>query len=1276
MTNQQPVKFYTDFHIFQPHSAQIRLVANRLQVADLVGNYSNRKKMRKFGPAIARRPANAIVYYSPLISKLVSEAHLLNSDHHVFAHPFRGFFAILALFSLTFLWVAGVCAQETSGALQGTVKDATGAAVANAHVALTSPTLVGTKAYDTDSKGYYHFANLPSGVYTLTATAAGFGTLTRTNLSIAVGSLPTIDLKLSVNSVTENVQVSGEQPQIDVSTMSTQTTISPEVVTYVPHGTSFQSVIQFAPMARNEPLMGSTSMGNGSGATSPGNGSNGGSVGYSIGGAADSENAYLVEGQETADIIGGYSHTNVPFDFVQEVQVKTSGVEAEYRGALGGTVNVIMKKGTNNWHGSAFLQFEASAADGSPTGSLPGGGAARYDPTASSTTALNGATIDPAYQNYQPKKDKVHDILPGFTVGGPLWRNRIFFLGGFNPEFHNVERYIDYSSAATKLFDLPTASNPAGIVPPATGIVPFSQNTQTYYTYARVDATVTQKVRVFASWLYQGQDQAGEALPSADSVNGYYNSATGNNPSIYSHGFGFSAPNVTMNFGGDIAITQSLVSTSRFGYFFANYHDYGYPTGSTIYLFGATGSGATDVDGNALPSVYQQASGYQTAPLDSNFTRRNAEKHVQFDQDFAWYKSGWAGTHSFKAGYQLNRQSSDILQGYNGPLLQILPGAQAYAFSGTTGQDNCAALVAANGAQYGTYDKTTGDLTGCQGKYGTMYAEDAGNFGKATSYNHAFYAQDSWTIGHGLTVSGGVRLEKEYLPAEDQPGGQIVKPINFGWSDKIAPRIGAAWDVFQDGKMKVFGEYGVFNDVMKLNLAISSFGGQYYSDCYYALGDASTTASSPNFTSMTLTPDGSNRYCSGGSSNPANVTGGAPPAGSGISFLENQNYRLFPTTCSTCSLTAEGVAPGLKPYRQHESSFGVDYQLTKTLAFEARYDRRRIDHVIEDSSLINDGNETFVVVNPGQGVDSSFNGFYNFLYGVPPASCSGSGCPPSGVIPPARSYDGVELRLNKAMSHNWYGMFSYTYSSLRGNYDGLTSSDISDGGGGRNAPNNSRSFDEPYFQWNAYGGSSSGKLPTDRPNVFKGYAYYEHKLNEREAIDLGIFQVAYQGSPASSYVDVGGVYNNGNIYGGYSVYPENRGKWVDVSQNATTGVVSVGNAYTKRAPEYTQTDLNLKYTFKLKGVQQVAFDITAVNLLNQHAVVAYVSQIDSEYTGTALRPGGHGLGAGVPAYAAYEQAYPYKALLETPGISINGLYGKPYEYQTARSMRLQIHYNF
>ena len=203
-------------------------------------------------------------------------------------------------------------------------------------------------------------------------TAQGFTGLKRENVILEVGHLPHVDFALHVGASETVVEVSGAAPAVDVTTNVTQTNITQDVVQDVPHGRSFQSVIQFAPSARNEPLAGtniySTGTGNGgTGGYAPGSASNGGDHGFSVAGAADSENSYLVEGQSTANLIGGYSHTNVPFDFIQEVQVKSSGIEAEHGGALGGVVNVIMKKGSNGYHGSVFTQFENDSMDGSPT---------------------------------------------------------------------------------------------------------------------------------------------------------------------------------------------------------------------------------------------------------------------------------------------------------------------------------------------------------------------------------------------------------------------------------------------------------------------------------------------------------------------------------------------------------------------------------------------------------------------------------------------------------------------------------------------------------------------------------------------------------------------------------------------------------------------------------------------------------------------------------------------------------------------------------------------
>ena len=161
----------------------------------------------------------------------------------------------------------------------------------------------------------------------------------------------------------------------------------------------------------------------------------------------------------------------------------------------------------------------------------------------------------------------------------------------------------------------------------------------------------------------------------------------------------------------------------------------------------------------------------------------------------------------------------------------------------------------------------------------------------------------------------------------------------------------------------------------------------------------------------------------------ATFNGPVPPsltdAGTGTQLIENVNLR-----------PEEPVAPGVKPYRQHEFVAGVDYQIGKNWAFEARYDRRRLDHVIEDASLADpEAFEIYTIVNPGQGVNKTLNGYANYLTSIGDAFGPGTaafnanndfgtctGCPnnPQAI----RNYDGVELRLSKSQSRGWSGSFS------------------------------------------------------------------------------------------------------------------------------------------------------------------------------------------------------------------------------------------------------------
>jgi hypothetical protein len=1178
-------------------------------------------------------------------------------------------FCVVGTLGLLFLMPLAGHAQETTGGLQGTVKDPSGAVVPNAHVAVTGSSLVGSKEQDTDSSGYYRVANLPPGKYTITVTANGFSTVKR-ELNLEVGHLPVVDIALEVGTSSTIVEVSAASPVIDTTRTENLTNVTNDVIANIPHGLSFQSVIQFAPMARNEPLAGSPG---GTGGSLPGSSGNGLGFGFSIGGASDSESSYLVEGQDTENNSGGYSKANVPFQFIQEVEVKTSGIEAEHGGALGGVINVIMKKGSNAYHGELFATYEPSSVDANRTNAF-----LRYDPN-----DLGDPTIgqDPGAQLYQPRKDHFRTLQAGVAVGGPIVKDRLFFFAGFAPQINSLSKTVDFGAADGNA-----------------GKQYFTQDRQTYYGTARLDASLTQKIRLYASWLYQYGRETGDSLPFSDPTTaqvaaGFLNTSTLSPLSSFSHGLGWSAPNSTYNFGADISLTPKIVATTRYGYFFENYHDFGWPTTAPNIVWLNSGVGGCDNSGTApsaacpkggdpLPTGLQQPAQTSTTPYLGSFTLFNANKHYQFNQDVAFFKGGWWGTHNIKVGYQLNHLTNVIDQNGNVPQAFLVVGrGHDHGVYTNTGTGDCATLV----AEWGT----------CTGLYGYAIVQDFSTIltKPASDYNHALFAQDSWNVGRGLTLNLGFRIEKEYLPA---PAGYTIKSINFDWKDKMEPRLGAAWDPTGHGKMKFFGSYGVTNDVMKLLVAQTSWGAQSYEQCSYPLGPDGTpagfTVSDINITYI------NGRACPNGpTTTQANFAGGTTPpslvdSATGTSLIENINLRPW-----------EPVAPGVKPYRQHEYVAGWDYQISRDWAFEARYDRRRLDHAIEDASLADPvWGETYTIVNPGEGVNKTIDGYAAFLtslgedFGVPGWSFGTAGfgtCPTCPANPKAiRNYDGVELRLTKSPSKHWSGSFSYTWSSLWGNYTGLTTTDQIDGGAtGRDSPDTTRAFDQPFYYFGANGKSNNGPLPTDRPNTFKGYVYYQLPWGKGQTTTIGLFQAAYEGSPVSSYIDIGGM-----PFGSFvaeATYIYGRGKWVNETTDAA-GNITLGAPYNRRTPWFTQSDLNIGHQIKVGEGKAIAFEAAAFNVLNQRAVTAYYGGMNSVNFATPLVPGGVGLGAGAATYQTLETGYdPQTWINGVPGVPAgckgaacttapipnvikNSWYGQPFLFQNARSIRFTLRYTF
>jgi len=249
---------------------------------------------------------------------------------------------------------------------------------------------------------------------------------------------------------------------------------------------------------------------------------------------------------------------------------------------------------------------------------------------------------------------------------------------------------------------------------------------------------------------------------------------------------------------------------------------------------------------------------------------------------------------------------------------------------------------------------------------------------------------------------------------------------------------------------------------------------------------------------------------------------------------------------------------------------------------------------------------------------------------------------------------------------------SYTYSRLEGNYSGLTATDISDGGGGRQGSNTSRAFDEPFMSFDSHGKVIDGPEATDRPHAFKGYGYYRLKWWKMETL-LGGYQVWYSGSPLSSYMSVWGA----------PVFVEGRGKFVNVTRDPATGDFTLGSVSSRRTPSFSQSDLSVSNEMSVSPKNEqlkLVLEVNFLNIFNQHSP----TYIDSNLVRTgSILPSTTAAG-GNPDYQQLETGgynYITSANAADPNDSsshriVNSMYGKPYGWQNPRGIRFKVKFVF
>jgi hypothetical protein len=300
---------------------------------------------------------------------------------------------------------APVLAQEQSGSIEGAVRDAQGGILPGVTVEAQSPALVGAEAVVTDAAGAYRFPALPPGTYEISATLQGFQPYKVSGIRLELGQVLTVNPTLQVEGLAETVQVTAEAPLIDVKQTAVTASITRDVLTRVPVERNYTYAIAMARGAEDEPKSG----------------------GFQVDGASGSENRFVIDGLDTTDIRSGVDNKGLRMEFVEEVQVKTSGYNAEYRASTGGVVNAITRSGSNAWHGDVGLYHEDNELSGDVRPEL----------------RLNPVDTTIAEQVTKPR-DSDRTTEPTFTLGGPVLRDRMWFFAGYAPTFRHESRTVTF----------------------------------------------------------------------------------------------------------------------------------------------------------------------------------------------------------------------------------------------------------------------------------------------------------------------------------------------------------------------------------------------------------------------------------------------------------------------------------------------------------------------------------------------------------------------------------------------------------------------------------------------------------------------------------------------------------------------------------------------------------------------------------------------------------------------------------------------------------------
>jgi hypothetical protein len=667
---------------------------------------------------------------------------------------------LMRAFGLVLILAAGLAAplfaqsQATTGVIEGTVLDESGAAVPGAGVTMRNTATNFERTAATDNDGRFRGLLLPLGPYRVTVAKPGFATLVRDGINLAVGQTVTLNLALKVSNVQEEVVVTGAAPVVETSRAEGATRIDDAAIRGLPtNGRNFLDFTKLTP--------GVSIVQGPDGDELTINGQKGISNNISVDGA-DFNNPFFGEQR------GGQ---RPPFTFnldaVKEVVVVAEGAPAEFGRSNSGFVNVVTKSGTNQFHGTVHDYFKNQGLSSAPK---------RGDGKVAPKTDFN--------QNQA-----------GFTLGGPLVKDKAFFFVAFDYQRGRSTKQTDPSRIEQRVVDFFSSLGSTG----ENG--PIQRTNDARVLLTKVDWQLNPKHLLTLRYNYTWSDQKNGTFD----VDSWGRSANADEKD-YSHAV-----------SGSLLSGFSPTVLNEFRFQFAREYRPRPYLGPNV-----TGQGRPLPD-----TAFDFGRGYRFGmPFFIPVTYY--DQRIQLNDNISFIK----GRHAIKAGAELNAvKSVQTFIGFaNG----------RYIFSSTDGFLNYARnpnyVECSNGSTSQTGRCPAGsDISGPvllylqQAGVGGLSVEEAGTQ-SIPQRSIAVFLQDKWQPTRGLTVQFGLRWEGEKEPDVITPASQVFyhgfigKTVTNGKgtftfpsdgnipSDMkmIQPRLGISWDPTGDGKTVLRLNGGIF----------------------------------------------------------------------------------------------------------------------------------------------------------------------------------------------------------------------------------------------------------------------------------------------------------------------------------------------------------------------------------------------------------------------------------------------------------------------------------